>query len=117
RKGDFKDADFDGMEFYQLTEFIKDFSNKVEQKGVFVDSLLTKMDSDNLFEQLVINTQVQVEKELGNYKQDRDVLGLSDLTRYLRLLIRHDVSMDSLSKKFKYLFVDEFQDTDILQIE
>ncbi|PQD94299.1 hypothetical protein CYL18_14770 [Pradoshia eiseniae] len=111
-----RDEDFKGIEFYQITEFIKEFSKKVEQKGVFAEDLISNV-TKNPFEQLVVHTLVQVEKQLTSYKQERDVLGLSDLTRYLRLLIERNVSMESLGEKFKYLFVDEFQDTDILQIE
>ncbi|WP_433595427.1 UvrD-helicase domain-containing protein [Lysinibacillus xylanilyticus] len=112
-----QDDDFYEIEFYQIAEFVKAFSDKVEQKGVFAEKLVNHVAQDNPFEQLVVNTLAQVEKQIASYKQERDVLGLSDLTRYLRLLIENNVSMDSLGKKFKYLFVDEFQDTDILQIE
>ncbi|MEK4905869.1 UvrD-helicase domain-containing protein [Niallia sp. FSL M8-0099] len=112
-----QEADLSGVEFYQISEFVKAFAEKVEQKGVFAADLLNKVGADNPFEQLVVSSLAQVEDELRAYKQERDVLGLSDLTRYLRLLMDSKVSMDSLGKKFKYLFVDEFQDTDILQIE
>lgn len=106
-----------GIEFYQITEFVKDFSEKVEQKGIFAETLIPLVNAHNPFEQLVVNTLAYVEEQLTSYKQERDVLGLSDLTRYLRLLLEHNVAMDSFGKKYKYLFLDEYQDTDILQIE
>lgn len=106
-----------GIEFYQIIEFIKAFSEKIEQKGIFAETLIPHLNELNPFEQLVVNTLVCADKQLMSYKNERDVLSLSDLTRYLRLLLGDNIAMDSFGKKYKYLFVDEYQDTDILQIE
>lgn len=107
----------EGIEYYQVREFVSAFADKLEQKGVFAQKIIDKVSPKNSFEVLILNTLVGVEKSLNDYKQERDVLGLSDLTRYLKRLIDSAQSMESLSKKFRYLFIDEFQDTDSLQIE
>lgn len=107
----------EGIEYYQVRDFVTTFADKLEQKGAFAQSIIDKVSPTNSFEALMVNTLTGVEKSLNDYKQERDVLGLSDLTRYLKRLIDSDRSMESLSKKFRYLFIDEFQDTDRLQIE
>lgn len=107
----------EGIEYYQVRDFFTAFAEKLEQKGVFAQNIIDKVSPSNPFEVLIVNTLVGVEKSLTDYKQERDILGLSDLTRYLKRLIDSARSMESLSKKFRYLFIDEFQDTDSLQIE
>ncbi|WP_419959487.1 UvrD-helicase domain-containing protein [Psychrobacillus sp. BM2] len=107
----------EGIEYYQVRDFVTAFADKLEQKGEFAENIIDKVSPTNPFEVLIVNTLAGVEKSLNDYKQERDVLGLSDLTRYLKRLIDSARSMESLSKKFRYLFIDEFQDTDSLQIE
>lgn len=112
-----EEGDFAGIEYYQMREFVEAFSEKVEQKGIFAESLVPHLKDENPFEVLIVNALAGVEQQLSDIKQERDILGLSDLTRYLKRLIDNEVSMNSLANKFNYLFVDEFQDTDSLQIE
>ncbi|MBM7609140.1 ATP-dependent exoDNAse (exonuclease V) beta subunit [Lysinibacillus composti] len=107
----------EGIEYYQVRDFVTAFADKHEQKGVLAENIVDRVTKDNQFEELMINTLVGVEKSLNDYKQERDILGLSDLNRYLKRLIDNSQSMKSLRKKFRYLFIDEFQDTDNLQIE
>lgn len=107
----------EGIEYYQVRDFVTEFSDKLEQKGVFAEKLVGKVSQGNQFEELIVHALDGVEKSLNDYKQERDILGLSDLTRYLKRLIKNSHSMESLRRKFRYLFVDEFQDTDNLQIE
>lgn len=107
----------EGIEYYQVRDFVTTFADKLEQKGVFAQNIIDKVSPANPFEGLIVKSLAGVENSLSDYKQERDVLGLSDLTRYLKLLIDSPRSMESLSKNFRYLFIDEFQDTDSLQIE
>lgn len=117
RSNSYKLSILEGIEYYQVRDFITAFGDKLEQKGVFAQNIVKKASTGSQFEALIVNTLSGVEKSLNDYKQERDILGLSDLTRYLKRLIDSNRSMESLSKKFRYLFVDEFQDTDNLQIE
>jgi len=117
RSNSFSSNVLDGIEYYQVRDFIIAFKEKLEQKGVFAQNIVSKLPNDKPFESLIVKTLADVEKSLSDYKQERDILGLSDLTRYLKRLIDSDRSMESLNKKFRYLFIDEFQDTDNLQIE
>lgn len=114
---DYDSSILEGIEYYQVRDFVTAVEEKLEQKGVFAKDIVNKVVETNLFEGLIVNTLASVEKSLEDYKQERDILGLSDLTRYLKRLIDSERSMESLRKKFRYLFVDEFQDTDNLQIE
>lgn len=113
----FNEEMFKGLQYYQIRDFVSEFADKLEQKGVFSENIISKISHDNKFEQLIVNTIAGVESDLNDYKQEHDILGLSDLNRYLKRLIDSAPSMESLNKKFRYLFIDEFQDTDSLQIE
>ncbi|TSI09750.1 UvrD-helicase domain-containing protein [Lysinibacillus sp. BW-2-10] len=101
----------EGIEYYQVRDFVTLFAEKIEQKGAFAQKIVGKISQDNPFEELIVNTLAGVEKSIKDYKQERNILGLSDLTRYLKGLIENFHSMESLRKKFRYLFVDEFQDS------
>lgn len=106
-----------GIQYHEIRKFMEQFSEKLEQKGVFAENIQKSIQSKNSFEILVIESQKKIEEDISKFKQERDMLELSDLTRYLGRLIQSKKSIQSISRKFKYLFVDEFQDTDKLQIE
>lgn len=108
---------FEDLQYYNLMKFIEQVLEKLEQKGVSISDLQKKPFSDNPFANLVNDTLIEVDKELSKFKKENNLLTLGDLTRNLIELIKKDISMEHLSNQFSYLFIDEFQDTDNLQIE
>ena len=54
-------------------------------------------------------------KEYAKYKVNKNYLDYDDLLVYLRILLENEDIRDRLSRRFKYVMVDEYQDTNTLQ--
>ncbi len=57
----------------------------------------------------------KLRKEYAAYKIAKNYLDYDDLLVYLRLLLEKEEIRDRLSRKYKYIMVDEYQDTNRLQ--
>ncbi|UCF86575.1 MAG: ATP-dependent helicase [Nitrospiraceae bacterium] len=53
--------------------------------------------------------------EYTKYKINKNYLDYDDLLVYLRIILEHPDIQERLSRKYKYIMVDEFQDTNTLQ--
>ncbi len=54
-------------------------------------------------------------REYAAYKIERNYLDYDDLLVYLRILLDNDDIRDRLSGRYRYIMVDEYQDTNIIQ--
>lgn len=54
-------------------------------------------------------------KEYAEYKINKNYLDYDDLLVYMRILLDNEEIRDRLSGKYKYIMVDEYQDTNTLQ--
>ncbi|HYA26389.1 MAG TPA: ATP-dependent helicase [Thermodesulfovibrionales bacterium] len=54
-------------------------------------------------------------KEYAAYKIDKNYLDYDDLLVFLRILLENEEILDRISRRFKYIMVDEYQDTNRLQ--
>ncbi len=50
-------------------------------------------------------------------KKEENLIDFNDILEKTRDLLKKDEIKDQIQKKYRYIFVDEFQDTDILQLE
>ncbi len=65
-----------------------------------------------------LNDLAQIREYYQNYKRQRSLLDYDDLLTYLRDLLRdHPELAERLSHTFRYIMVDEYQDTNRLQAE
>ena len=110
---------FDDMWYFEARKFLEEIWDKFEQKGItHYDLENIEMDEkESAFTKSVIKTLRRSDKELYKFKQKDDVIGVSDLTRFMKLLPEEGAPFEELSDRYRYLFVDEFQDTDISQIQ
>ncbi|HXX57099.1 MAG TPA: ATP-dependent helicase, partial [Thermodesulfovibrionales bacterium] len=53
--------------------------------------------------------------EYTAFKIEKNYLDYDDLLLYMKILLEHDDIRDRLSRKYRYLMVDEYQDTNALQ--
>lgn len=60
----------------------------------------------------------EIKEHYQQFKQEHDLLDYDDLLIYWKLLLNHSAELRSqLSKRFQYILVDEYQDTNRLQAE
>lgn len=110
---------FDGMWYFEAREFLESVWDKFEQKGVISDDLskMKMCESESDFTKSVIEILKKSDEELFRFKIENDTIGISDLTRFMKLIRENGAPIEELSDRYRYLFVDEFQDTDISQIQ
>lgn len=112
------------LKLYELIDTIEDFWTKFEQKGFSSDEIINHVDFgeaplgsellNNLIEKVIRNC----EKRFNDEKEIQNAITISDLTRQIDI-IRQEYGIEAfqnLSMKISYLFVDEFQDSDDVQI-
>jgi superfamily I DNA/RNA helicase len=110
---------FGNLKYHKAKKFISNLWDKFEQKGVVgkeLEDYKKSMVEDNDLKAVIIKTIILAEEKFNEVKFDQDKLTVSDLTRYLKKLTEKTVPLEKLQNQMKYLFVDEFQDTDIAQI-
>jgi DNA helicase-2/ATP-dependent DNA helicase PcrA len=59
----------------------------------------------------------QLREEYVRYKVGHNLLDYDDLLIYLKILLEDEGVQDALSGRFRYIMVDEYQDTNLLQAE
>ena len=76
------------------------------------EALQTRGDYDEWNEEIR-----SVQKEYGEYKRRNDSLDYDDLLIYLKAALDNEEVRERISSKYRYLMVDEFQDTNGLQAD
>ncbi|AVK95632.1 ATP-dependent helicase [Lysinibacillus sphaericus] len=111
---------FGKLAYYKITRFLESIWDKFSQKGIIEKELvryLEKNEMDDELKLVVARILRRVDRKFTKLKFEADFLTVADLTRFLKLLNNPNVPLKDLRKNYKYLFVDEFQDTDIAQIQ
>ncbi|MFD2446585.1 UvrD-helicase domain-containing protein [Bacillus sp. CGMCC 1.16607] len=111
---------FGRLDYYKIIGFLENVWDKFNQKGIVEQELKKYLElnpDDDTLKLAVINTLKDAEEQFTRLKFDEDFVTVADLTRFLKILIDQQVPLQELNKNYKYLFVDEFQDTDIAQIQ
>ena len=71
----------------------------------------------NEFKKLYLNLYCRAEQEIEQKKAEMNVLSPNDLIKYAARLLSNDYVAKKVSDKFRYVFIDEFQDTNSDQFE
>jgi len=101
----------------------KEFPKKNELKNVFslcinkglnVDDAVSKkyQDYEDLLEEIK-----SVQQEYAEYKRKNNCVDYDDLLVYLKVILEIDTVRDRLSSRYRYIMVDEFQDTNGVQAD
>ena len=83
-------------------------------------NLLIPVDNNgywNEFKKLYLNLYCRAEQEIEQKKAEMNVLSPNDLIKYAARLLSNDYVAKKVSDKFRYVFIDEFQDTNSDQFE
>ncbi|MDM5326844.1 UvrD-helicase domain-containing protein [Neobacillus sp. CF12] len=111
------------LKMYELIDVIYDFWEKFEQKGFTSNEILNAnfgpaAEGHEKMNELLKTVIKNVEKRFTQAKVTENSLSLSDLSREMDH-IQEQYGKDAfknVSSKISYLFVDEFQDSDDIQI-
>ncbi|WNR45139.1 UvrD-helicase domain-containing protein [Paenibacillus roseipurpureus] len=109
------------LSMYKLQRRIRTFLEKLESKNVDIinDSLDFGVNEMNpQLHRLLTNVLVETETAIRQDLNNSGVIRLSDLMIKLKEITHHNSELfQTYKNRIKYLFVDEFQDTDDAQIE
>lgn len=105
------------LTMYHLQDRLKSIILKLENKNmdILYDNPEFGTSPINKLDELIPTVLKNSENNLRTYLEERNSIRLSDLMIRLKFLI--DELQSEIESGIKYLFVDEFQDTDDVQIE
>lgn len=115
-----------GIPMYSLKNTVNDFISKLHNKSIDVgeitsDSFGSVVSGSQSLHVLLADVIPQVEKEIGNELLENNQIHLNSIISTLDKLISDENGISRLQKlsdgKIKFMYVDEFQDTDDIQIE
>jgi superfamily I DNA/RNA helicase len=115
--------DLGNLNDYEIIKMVDRFWNQLEQKGIIFDNHQeiqwgsvpsNKMEKNyyHLFKTVITECETKFTQE----KLKKDVLTVNDLTQKISAF-KPFLNKEQMSKPFRFLFVDEFQDTDDVQID
>ncbi|SFE65170.1 Superfamily I DNA or RNA helicase [Bacillus sp. OV194] len=112
------------LKFYELVDTLYDFWEKFEQKGFSSYEITDKADfgdaspGNEILNDLIQRIIRNVEERFGKEKETLNAVMMNDLTRQIDLITeKYGVTaFNNISTKISHMFVDEFQDSDDVQI-
>ncbi|WP_434797377.1 UvrD-helicase domain-containing protein [Terrisporobacter vanillatitrophus] len=112
------------LKLHEFVKIIDLFWNKLENQGITYDEIQVldwgdEIDDDSkTIHDILKNIFVSLEQRMIELKKKNNAVSLSDITREIDHIINDEKSKFLSGKidNIKYLFVDEFQDTDNSQI-
>lgn len=63
----------------------------------------------------IVDLAIEIERAIDSFKLERNVFTFGDISRYALSLINNKDIKDEISNSFKYIMVDEYQDTNDVQ--
>lgn len=119
-----EDLGFDGFRHYELVKIIEGFWDEIERKGLNENQIQSlqwgdaNSEQDQKFNELFKYVFPRAENYFDRLKKEENSITIGDLVRKIsQISIVKADSLHELSSKMKYLFVDEFQDSDDVQIK
>lgn len=108
-------------ETYKLVDLLMEFSKQLYNKGCDVKDLTENqlgisITSVPYFNELLIEVAVKAEKIINQNNVQNNKVALSQIISFFKKAVSSD-AFKSSDYKYKYIFIDEFQDTDDMQIE
>lgn len=109
------------MPAYKIEDILINFSDKLYDRGIDIKKLSAQnfgepIDSIPFFNELITDVIIKAELEYAETLKENNLLSLRDCMIQIHDLVTgHQLIQQGYN--YKFLFVDEFQDTDDLQIE
>jgi len=110
-------------DFLQIEDEYLDFMEDMKKikEGIKEDFALEESELKFQFEEIsrllsiIFSVVNQVEIEYKKIKQKLNKLDFNDLERYTLEILKHDNVKEELRNYYKYIFIDEYQDVNLLQ--
>ena len=103
-------------EVKQYREKIKKkwFSGEYPTSQYLFDEIMTNKE----YAEVIIEIVIKLDKEQWNYKLSKQIFEFNDIAKFALNLVKNNPSIrEELSKKYRMIMVDEYQDTSALQEE
>ena len=111
-----------GMSIYKAKQLVDSFWRQFSIKGVSHKDMLEMdwgdpdgMNSES-FHNTLKNVIPRLDEEYMNIKRVNNAISIDDIMRDLQEVLLKDTADTTLDMDMKYLFIDEFQDSDLSQI-
>ncbi|MFE4525382.1 UvrD-helicase domain-containing protein [Cytobacillus firmus] len=115
--------DLGNLKDYEIIKKMDRFWNQLEQKGIIFDNhqeiqwgSVPSNKMGKIYYHLFKDVITQCETKFTQEKLKKDVFTVNDLTQKISAFKPY-LNKEQISKPFRFLFVDEFQDTDDVQID
>ncbi|MBO7497077.1 MAG: UvrD-helicase domain-containing protein [Salinivirgaceae bacterium] len=74
-------------------------------------------DKQKAYISLLFKLALRWKENFVQFKREKNLLDYDDMEKYMRLLLQDDTIKSEISQSFRYLFVDEFQDSSPIQVK
>ena len=66
---------------------------------------------------LLFSLACRWKENFAQFKKEKNLLDYNDMEKYMRLLLKDESVVHEISQSYRYLFVDEFQDSSPIQVK
>ena len=74
-------------------------------------------DKQESYIKLLFNLALRWKENFTKFKQEKNLLDYNDMEKYMRQLMQNEAIAGEISQSYRYLFVDEFQDSSPIQVK
>ena len=91
----------------------EDFQNRMA--GLWTSRMV--YDRQEKYIRLIFDLAQRWKENFAQFKRDKNLLDYNDMEKYMRLLMMNKDIASEISQSYRYLFVDEFQDSSPIQVK
>lgn len=90
-----------------------DFADRME--GVWSSELVYQ--KQETYIKLLFSLAKRWKENFAQFKREKNLLDYNDMEKYMRMLLEKESITNEISQSYRYLFVDEFQDSSPIQVK
>lgn len=91
----------------------ENFHNRMA--GIWTSQMV--YDKQEKYIRLIFDLAQRWKENFAQFKRDKNLLDYNDMEKYMRLLMMNEDIASEISQSYRYLFVDEFQDSSPIQVK
>lgn len=91
----------------------ENFHNRMA--GIWTSQMV--YDKQEKYIRLIFDLAQRWKEKFAQFKRDKNLLDYNDMEKYMRLLMMNEDIASEISQSYRYLFVDEFQDSSPIQVK